>query len=78
MARIAGITTKKDTKGNITKVTIDVKTHRGILGPLLEELAAKDNNAFEKEWASAKESGSPIEEVFDRLETKIRSWEWQK
>jgi len=78
MARIVGITTQKDTKGNITKVTIDVKKHRDILTPLLEHLASKDSDAFEKEWAAAKTSGSPVEEVFDRLETKIRSWEWQK
>ncbi len=41
MARIAGITTDKDQKGNITKVTFDFKKHEVKLRPILEELGGR-------------------------------------
>lgn len=79
MARIAGITTQKDIKGNITKVTIDVRKHRASIAPLLAQLAVnEEKETFEKEWKEAKQKGSTIDEVFDKLETKIKSWEWSK
>ena len=78
MARISGITTEKDTKGNITKVIIDVNKHREIIAPLLAQLTLTENETFEKEWAEAKSKGSSIEDVFGRLEAKIKSLEWQK
>jgi rubrerythrin len=78
MARILGITTKKDTKGNITKVIIDVNKHREIIAPLLAQLTLTENETFEKEWAEAKSKSSSIEDVFGRLEAKIKSLEWQK
>ena len=78
MGRITGITTTKDTNGNITKVTIDVKKHGEIIAPLLQQLESAENKEFEKEWIEAKNNGSLIEDVFERLEAKIRSWEWQK
>ena len=50
MARIAGITTDKDPKGNITKVTFDFKKHEAKLRPILEELGAIEEDEFDKEF----------------------------
>ncbi len=74
MARIAGITTDKDPKGNIKKVTFDFKKHESDLRPILEKLGAIEEDEFEKKW----KTGKPVEEVFERLEDKIRSWKWDK
>ena len=72
MTRIMGITTQKIPK-DITKAIIDVNTHREIIAPLLAQLTAKENDTFEKEWSEARLKGSSIEDVFGRLEAKIRS-----
>ncbi len=50
MARIAGIATKKNQKGEITHVTIDVKKHRDTITPMLEQLGVIKESSFEEEW----------------------------
>ena len=74
MARIAGISTDKDPKGNVKKVTFDFKKYEVKLRPILEELGVIEEDEFEKKW----KTGKSVEEVFDRLEVKIRNWKWDK
>ena len=50
MSRIAGVATQKNTKGEITHLTIDVKKHRDIVAPLLEQLGVKTTSKFEEDW----------------------------
>ena len=74
MARIAGITTDKDPKGNIKKVTFDFKKHEVTLRPILEKLGAIEEDEFDKDFSE----GTPIDEAFAKLRTTIRSWKWDK
>lgn len=48
MARIAGIATKKDTSGNITHVTVDVRKHKEAAAAL-RELGLMEKNALQLE-----------------------------
>ena len=59
MARIAGITTDKDPKGNIRKVTFDFKKHEVTLRPILEKLGAIEEDEFDRKCRT----GIPIEEA---------------
>jgi hypothetical protein len=74
MARIAGITTEKDFKGNIKKVTFDFKKYEVKLRPILEELGAIEEDEFDKKFRE----GTPIKEAFEELRAEIRSWKWDK
>ena len=78
MARVAGITTEKDSKGNISKVTFDLKKHRAEVMPLLIKLGAVEEDDFEKEWKKAKETGLTLEEFKTEMLKTIRSWVWKK
>ncbi len=60
MARIAGIATKKNQKGEITHVTIDVKKHRDTITPMLEQLGVIKESSFEEEW---ERGGMTVEEL---------------
>lgn len=53
MPRIAGIATKKNTKGEITHVTINVEKHREVITPMLYELGVIVKTKFQKECESA-------------------------
>lgn len=66
MARIAGITTKKDTKGNITHVTINVKKHKHAV-PVLKEMGLLEKSEFEKEC----EEAITLEEFRDSMKKYI-------
>jgi hypothetical protein len=74
MARVAGISTDKDLKGNIRKVTFDFKKHEVKLRPILVELGVIEEDEFEKEWGE----GAPVEEVFDELRAHIDTLKWNK
>jgi hypothetical protein len=74
MARIAGITTDKDPKGNIRKVTFDFKKHEADIRPILEKLGAIEEDEFEKKW----KEGTPIEEAHQQVLDHIRSKKWDK
>ena len=49
MARIAGVVTEKNAKGEITYVTINVKKHRAAIMPLLEQMGVVEKTGFMKE-----------------------------
>ncbi len=53
MPRIAGIVTKKNIKGEITHVTIDVEKHREVITPMLYELGIIEKSKFQQECESA-------------------------
>ena len=73
MPRIAGVATQKNTKGEITHLTIDVKKHKDIVAPLLEQLGVKTKSKFEEDW----ERGVSLEEVRVNLHRRIKEL-WKK
>jgi hypothetical protein len=75
MARVAGITTQKDSKGNLSKVTFDLKKHKTLIMPILEKLGAVED-PFEKAWNDP--NNMTVEELREKLLAKVRSREWQK
>ncbi len=62
MPRIAGEATQKNTKGEITHITIDVKKHKEFVAPMLAQLSVKEKTKFEKDW----KRGISIEEARKR------------
>jgi hypothetical protein len=73
MPRIAGVVSQKDTKGNITHVTINLKKHRAAV-PTLKELGLIEKTQFEIDC----ENGIPLEEARRRLHEHIDSLPWKK
>ena len=73
MPRIAGVATQKNTKGEITHLTIDVKKHKDIVAPLLEQLGVTVKSKFEEDW----ERGVSLEEVRKNLHKRMKEL-WKK
>jgi predicted transcriptional regulator len=73
MAQIAGISTQKDNKGNILKVTFDLKKHGAEIMPILVKMGAVEEDDFEKEWRKAE----TVEESLGKLKAEMRSWDWK-
>ncbi len=73
MPRIAGVATQKNTKGEITHLTIDVKKHKDFVAPLLEQLGVKTKSKFEEDW----ERGVSLEEARKNSHDFIRKM-WKK
>lgn len=73
MAQIAGISTQKDSKGNILKVTFDLKKHGAEIMPILVKMGAVEEDDFEKEWRKAETA----EESLGKLKAEMRSWDWK-
>lgn len=59
MARIAGITTKKNVRGEITHVTFNVKKHHEAITSLLEQMGVIQKSKFMQEF----EKGMTVEEA---------------
>ncbi len=68
MPRIAGITTQKDSKGNLTHVTINLKKHGEKLKPMLEQLGVIKKSQFDIDF----ENGMTVDEVFDNLKEHVK------
>ena len=73
MPRIAGVATQKNSKGEITHLTIDVKKHKDIVAPLLEQLGVKTTSKFEKDW----ERGITLEEFRKNMHKRTKEL-WKK
>jgi len=73
MARIAGIATKKNTKGEITHVIIDVQKHRALITPMLYELGVMEKTTFQVEC----ESAIPLEDFRKKMHKRVKA-AWQK
>ncbi len=74
MPRIAGITTKKNVKGKITHVTIDVQKHKQAIIPVLNQLGVIEKTEFQKDC----EGAISIEEAREDTLNFVRSLPWKK
>jgi hypothetical protein len=72
MAAIAGIKTTKNTKGQITHITVDVRKHKKVI-PMFNEIGLMPKTKFQQKC----EKGTPIEEAFEEIKAHIKSL-WQK
>ena len=77
MAQVAGITTKKNTKGEITHVTINVKKHKEKI-PILTEMGLMPKSKFMKEWEAAIADGAKSPEEFKKEMYKFIDELWAK
>jgi len=59
MPHIAGVTTKKNIKGEITHVTINIQKHKKTITPVLLQMGVIEKTQFQKDC----ESGYTIEEA---------------
>jgi hypothetical protein len=75
MARIAGVTTKKDTKGKITHVTINAKKHPEAVGKL-KEMGLMEKSSLQKELEAGQYDA--ISECFDFVREKVKEFPWKK
>lgn len=73
MPRIAGITTEKNAKGEITFVTINVKKHREAIMPVLQKMGVVEKSKFMQEF----EKGVPVKEGFKIVKKHINDL-WKK
>ena len=73
MAAIAGITTKKNTKGQVTHVTIDVKKHQDKI-QALTEIGVLQKTPFQIEC----EAGHSIEYAKQHTLNMLRNLPWKK
>ena len=73
MARIAGVVTEKNAKGEITYVTINVKKHKAAIMPVLEQLGVVEKSKFMQEF----EKGLTIAEA-RKLSLKHIDELWKK
>lgn len=73
MARIAGVKTVKNTKGDITHITVDVRKHPEV-ATSLQQLGLMEKTQFEKDC----ENATPVKEAFQKVYDHINSLKWQK
>jgi hypothetical protein len=72
MAAVAGVTTKKNTSGQITHVTIDVRKHKEVM-PMFNEMGLVPKTTFQKECKDA----ISVEEFRKRVHKKLKTL-WQE
>jgi hypothetical protein len=70
MARIAGVTTKKDTRGTITHVSINAKKHPDAIVKL-KEMGLIEKSPLQKEVEENPANFMTVEEMEKRLLQKI-------
>jgi hypothetical protein len=68
MAAVAGITTKKNTCGQITHVTVDVRKHKEVI-PMFNKMGLVPKTAFQKEC----EDAISVEEFRTRVHKKLKT-----
>ncbi|MEO6639400.1 MAG: hypothetical protein ABIN25_14065 [Ginsengibacter sp.] len=74
MPRIAGITTKKNDRGEITHVTINVQKHKETITPVLQRLGVIEKTKFQKDC----EGAITIEDARQDTLDFVRSLTWKK
>jgi hypothetical protein len=74
MPRIAGVTTQKNTKGEITHVTFNLKKHREAITPVMMQLGVIEEDQFEKDW----KTGITVEEARQHTHKFLKSLKWPK
>jgi hypothetical protein len=73
MAGIAGVTTKKNTRGQITHITVDVRKHKEVI-PMFNEIGLMPKTKFQLEC----EKGFTVEKTRQELLAHVRSFPWKK
>ena len=73
MPRIAGVATKKNNRGEITHVTINVEKHRALITPMLYELRVIEKTTFQQEC----EQAIPFEDFRKKMHKRVKA-AWQK
>ncbi len=73
MSAISGITTKKNARGKITHVTVDVRKHKEVI-PMFNEIGLIPKTKFQEQC----EKGTPLEEARQELLAHVRSFPWKK
>lgn len=73
MARIAGIVTQKNIRGEITHVTINIKKVKRAI-PMLKELGIMEKTKFEKDC----EGAMSVNEARARTKEFIKTLPWKK
>jgi hypothetical protein len=68
MAAVAGVTTKKNTHGQITHVTIDVRKHKEVM-PMFSQMGLVPKTTFQKEC----EDAISVEEFRKRVHKKLKT-----
>jgi hypothetical protein len=74
MARIAGLVAKKNIKGELTHITIDVKKHKDAIAPFLEQMGVSTKTAFQID----REKGVNLDEFRKRMHKHIDNLPWKK
>ena len=73
MITLDGVDAKINEKGEITHLTLDVKKHKNIVAPLLEQLALSEKEQFEAKW----KTGISPEQMKENLHKRIEKL-WAK
>ena len=74
MAQLAGIVTKKNTKGEITHVTVDIKKHKEKFLPIFTEMGVIKKTKFQERC----ETAMTIEEARAKSIAFIKTLPWKK
>ena len=74
MARIAGLVAKKNIKGELTHITVDVKKHKDAIAPFLEQMGLSTKSTFQLD----RERGINIEEARKRTKKYLETLPWKK
>jgi hypothetical protein len=73
MSTVSGITTKKNARGQITHVTVDVRKHKEVI-PMFNEIGLMPKTKFQEQC----EKGTLLEEARQELLAHVRSFPWKK
>jgi hypothetical protein len=73
MAAIAVVTTKKNTRGQITHITVDIRKHKEVI-PMFNEIGLLPKTKFEELC----EKGTALEEARQELLEHVRGFAWKK
>jgi hypothetical protein len=73
MAAIAGITTKKNARGQVTHITVDARKHKEVI-PMFNEIGLMPKTKFQLEC----EKGTPASVARQELIAHVRSFPWKK
>lgn len=67
MATIAGVTTKKNTRGQLTHVTVDVRKHKEVI-PIFNEIGLLEKTDFQKRCEQGVSVENAIQQSYSFIE----------
>jgi hypothetical protein len=71
IAAIAEVTTKKNARGQITHVTVDIRKHKEVI-PMFNEIGLMPKTKFQEQC----EKGTPADVARQELLRHVRSFPW--